>query len=213
MIWWRVVARASCLVIVGVALCLFLSWSWQIILCVFEWNFADSSSQPWPFPSEVSHLFGKYGVQVSIFPLICYQCDSASWQLSIGMVPAHGVAMDEFNSSFKPLRESCNSHSVLMFWVLLETFNNLHFLHSFQCPGNAVVTKMWLVSQVAVRASIITCLWLAWPFLSCLWFRVVKVWQITLMMSRARHWAKEHPWGISLKISTFILTSFFLDMI
>ena len=44
--WWRVFARAWCLVLAGVALCLFLSWSWQIILPVFHWIFADSSSQP-----------------------------------------------------------------------------------------------------------------------------------------------------------------------
>ena len=34
----------------------------------------------------------------------------------------------------------------------------------------------------------------AWPFISCLWFRVVKVWQITVMSS-TRHWVKEQPWG------------------
>ena len=47
-----------------------------------------------PFPSEVSNLFGKYGGQVSIFPLIWFQCDGASWQLPIGVVPACGVAID-----------------------------------------------------------------------------------------------------------------------
>ena len=34
------------------------------------------------------------GCQVSIFPLIWFQCDGASWQLFTGVVPAHGVAMD-----------------------------------------------------------------------------------------------------------------------
>ena len=32
-----------------------------------------------PFPSEVSNLFDKYGGQVSVFPLIWFQCDRASW--------------------------------------------------------------------------------------------------------------------------------------
>ena len=47
-----------------------------------------------PFPSEVLNLFGKYWGQVSIFPLIWFQCDGASWQLPTGVVPAQGVAMD-----------------------------------------------------------------------------------------------------------------------
>ena len=42
-------------------------------------------------------FFGKYVVQVSIFPA-CYQYDSASWQLHTEMVPVHGVTMDELNS-------------------------------------------------------------------------------------------------------------------
>ena len=46
------------------------------------------------FPSEVSNLFGKYGGPVSIFPLIWFQCDGASWQLPTGVVPVRGVAMD-----------------------------------------------------------------------------------------------------------------------
>ena len=53
---------------------------------------ANQAPSP-PFPSEISNLFGKYGGQVSIFPLIWFQCDGASWQLPTGEVPAHGVAM------------------------------------------------------------------------------------------------------------------------
>ena len=47
-----------------------------------------------PFPSQVSSLFGKYGGQESIFPLIWFQCDGASWQLLTRVVPAYGVSMD-----------------------------------------------------------------------------------------------------------------------
>ena len=54
---------------------------------------ANQAPSP-PLPSEVSNLFGKYGGQVSIFPLIWFQCDGASWQLPTGVVPVHGVAMD-----------------------------------------------------------------------------------------------------------------------
>ena len=45
MTWCRVVARARCLPFTGMVLCLFSSSSQQIILPVFEWIFADSSSQ------------------------------------------------------------------------------------------------------------------------------------------------------------------------
>ena len=53
----------------------------------------DSSSHP-SLPFRSFKPFGKYGGQVSIFPLIGFQCDRASWQVSTGAVPAHGVAMD-----------------------------------------------------------------------------------------------------------------------
>ena len=45
-------------------------------------------------PSEVSNLFGKYGGQLSTFPLNWFQCDSTSWQLPTRVVPAHRFAMD-----------------------------------------------------------------------------------------------------------------------
>ena len=47
-----------------------------------------------PFLSEVSNMFGKYWGQVTIFLLIWFPCDSASWQLPTGVVPTHRVTMD-----------------------------------------------------------------------------------------------------------------------
>ena len=62
-----------------------------------------------PFPSEVSsNLFGKYRGQVSIFPLIWFQCDGASWQLPTRVVPAHRVAMDTSLPWPKVLRPHTN---------------------------------------------------------------------------------------------------------
>ena len=52
----------------------------------------ESSSQP--SLTEVSNLFGKYGGQLSTFPLNWFQCDSTSWQLPTRVVPAHRFAMD-----------------------------------------------------------------------------------------------------------------------
>ena len=80
---------------------------WSGTLLVFELILADHfacvlSESLWieapsyPFPSEVSSLFGNCGSQVSIFRLIWFQCDGASWQLATWVVPAHGVAMDTF---------------------------------------------------------------------------------------------------------------------
>ena len=91
--WCGVVARARRLPFSDGALCLFSSWSRQIILPVFEQICADSSSQP-SLPFRSFKPFGKYGGQVSNFPLIWFQCDGASWQLPTEVVPAHGVAMD-----------------------------------------------------------------------------------------------------------------------
>ena len=48
-----------------------------------------------PLPSEVSHLYGKCGgSEEYFFHLIWFQCDSASQQQPIRVVPAHGVSMD-----------------------------------------------------------------------------------------------------------------------
>ena len=48
---------------------------------------------------------------MSIFPLIWFQCDSASWQLPAGVVPAHRVAMDASLPWPEVLRPSANLYS------------------------------------------------------------------------------------------------------
>ena len=48
-----------------------------------------------PFPSEVSNHYGKCGGSDEyFFHLIWFQCDGASQQQPIRVVPAHGVSMD-----------------------------------------------------------------------------------------------------------------------
>ena len=61
-----------------------------------------------PSSSDVSNLFGKYGGSGEYFSTDLVQCDSASWQLLAGVIPAHGVAMDTFLHWSEVLRPPAN---------------------------------------------------------------------------------------------------------
>ena len=64
-----------------------------------------------PSVSDVSNLFGKYGGSGEYSSTDLVQCDSASWQLLAGVVPAHGVAMDTSLPWSEVLRPLANIQS------------------------------------------------------------------------------------------------------
>jgi len=67
-------------------------------LCKFKLIVADQFSRVQqiksPFPSEASNLFSVSKGSGEYFSTDMVQCDSASWQLPAGVVPAHRVTMD-----------------------------------------------------------------------------------------------------------------------